>query len=75
MHVHMSNKRKMCSSVMKNEYLKNSIRKLQQKHQRESNSECTDHMPDTLSSQLWKKLHFAVDNILLIKRYVVLIRS
>lgn len=42
---------------------------------RDSNSGCTDHKPDTVSTRLWSKLYVAVDKILLIKQNVVSIRG
>lgn len=60
---------------MKHEYRKNSFQQVQTKTQRDSNSICTDHMPDALSTRLSSKLHVTVDIIVLLNRNVVLIRG
>lgn len=57
----ISNKRKICSLGIKNEYLNNSTHK-QQNPLRDSNSGGTDYKPDTSSTRLWSKLHVAVDH-------------
>lgn len=45
------------------------------KSQWDSNSECTSHKTDTLSTQLWRKLHVIIKKILLMKRNFVLIKG